>query len=54
MPLAVPTCACCACCGVQPTLREIIGAEREAEYMAALDEMAENAFDDQVQRYMMQ
>ncbi|EFN58161.1 hypothetical protein CHLNCDRAFT_141971 [Chlorella variabilis] len=34
-------------CGVPPTLREIIGAEREAEYMAALDEMAENAFDDQ-------
>lgn len=27
-----------------------MGAEREAEYMAALDEIAENAFDDQVRR----
>lgn len=33
---------------LQPTLKEIIGAEKEAEYFAALDEMAENAFDDQV------
>lgn len=33
---------------LQPTIKEIVGAEREAEYFAALDEMAENAFDDQV------
>lgn len=34
-------------CGVPATLKEIMGAEREGEYMAALDVMAENAFDDQ-------
>ena len=33
---------------LQPTLKDIIGAHREAEYFAALDELAENAFDDQV------
>jgi hypothetical protein len=32
---------------LQATIREIVGAAREAEYMASLDEMAENAFDDQ-------
>lgn len=32
---------------LQPTIREIVGADKEAEYMAALDDMAENAFDDQ-------
>ncbi|KAL4451627.1 hypothetical protein ABPG75_007289 [Micractinium tetrahymenae] len=34
-------------CDVPPTLKEIIGADKEGEYFAALDEMAENAFDDQ-------
>lgn len=33
---------------MQPTLKEIIGADKEGEYFAALDDMAENAFDDQV------
>ncbi|KAJ9514832.1 hypothetical protein QJQ45_028502 [Haematococcus lacustris] len=32
---------------IPDNLREIIGAEREAEYMASLDHMAEDAFDDQ-------
>ena len=31
----------------QATLKEIIGADKEAQYFAALDTMAENAFDDQ-------
>lgn len=31
----------------QPTIREIVGADKEAEYMAALETMAEMAFDDQ-------
>ncbi len=34
-------------CDVPPTLKEIIGADKEAEYMAALDQLAEDAFDDQ-------
>ncbi|GFH23969.1 uncharacterized protein HaLaN_21675, partial [Haematococcus lacustris] len=32
---------------IPDNLREIIGVEREAEYMASLDHMAEDAFDDQ-------
>ena len=31
----------------QPTIREIIGAEKEEEFMASLDDLAEDAFDDQ-------
>ncbi|EFN53515.1 hypothetical protein CHLNCDRAFT_58567 [Chlorella variabilis] len=34
-------------CDIPPTIRDILGADKEGEYMAALDEMAENAFDDQ-------
>ncbi|PSC69509.1 bifunctional acetaldehyde-alcohol dehydrogenase [Micractinium conductrix] len=34
-------------CAVPATLKEIIGADKEGEFFAALDEMAENAFDDQ-------
>lgn len=32
---------------IPPTIKEIIGAEREAEYLASLDRLAEDAFDDQ-------
>jgi acetaldehyde dehydrogenase/alcohol dehydrogenase len=32
---------------IPPTIREICGAEREGEYMAKLDDMSDNAFDDQ-------
>lgn len=32
---------------IPATLKEIIGADKEAAYMASLDQMAENAFDDQ-------
>ena len=31
-----------------PRVQDVLGAAREAEYFAAVDEMAENAFDDQV------
>ncbi|GAB4813245.1 hypothetical protein N2152v2_000291 [Parachlorella kessleri] len=34
-------------CGVPATIKEVLGAEKEEEYMAALDQMAEDAFDDQ-------
>lgn len=34
-------------CDIPPTIREIVGADKEAEYMAALETMAEMAFDDQ-------
>lgn len=29
-------------------MQDVLGADKEAEYFAAVDEMAENAFDDQV------
>lgn len=32
---------------MQPTIREMVGVEKEEAYMASLDGMAENAFDDQ-------
>jgi acetaldehyde dehydrogenase/alcohol dehydrogenase len=32
---------------IPPTIKDVLGAAREAEYFAAVDEMAENAFDDQ-------
>lgn len=32
---------------IPPTIREIVGADKEAAYMAALDKLAEDAFDDQ-------
>jgi acetaldehyde dehydrogenase / alcohol dehydrogenase len=32
---------------IPPTIREIVGATRESEYLASLDQLAENAFDDQ-------
>lgn len=32
---------------IPPTLREIIGADKEAAYLAGLDKLAEDAFDDQ-------
>jgi hypothetical protein len=33
---------------IPATIKEIVGAAKETEYMAALDTLAENAFDDQV------
>lgn len=38
-------------CAVPATLKEIIGADKEGEFFAALDEMAENAFDDQARHW---
>jgi len=32
---------------IPPTIREIVGAAKEGEYLASLDQLAENAFDDQ-------
>lgn len=32
---------------IQPTIKEMLGADKEAEYLGALDRLAEDAFDDQ-------